>query len=76
MKLFLTQPGTYSHEFTRNFDRVRRLVQPLRSQFEPKDILVLPELVGGESGTAEYDNFTSDLATGLGCYVVAGSHHE
>jgi predicted amidohydrolase len=76
MKLFLTQPGTYSHELTRNFDRVRRLVKPLRSQFEPKDILLLPELAGGESGRVEYDNFTSDLAIGLRCYVVAGSHHE
>lgn len=76
MKLFLTQLSAYSHEFTRNFERVRRLVEPSRSKFESNDVLLLPELVGGESDRAQYENFTGDLARGLGCYVVAGSHHE
>lgn len=75
MKLFLTQLGAYSRDFTGNFEHVRRLVEDVPS-FDPNDVLLLPELIGGESDRTEYDNFASYLARGLACYVVAGSHYE
>jgi len=76
MKLLLTQLSAYSQEFTSNFERVSHLVEPLRSKFDSNDVLLLPERVGDESDRAQYDTFTGDLAGGLGCHVVAGSHHE
>ena len=76
MKVFLTQLRGHSHDFRINFERVSRLLDGVRSGFSPGDVLVLPELVGGESGRSEYEAFTTELACRLGCYVVAGSHHE
>lgn len=76
MNLFVTQLRAYSDEFARNFELVQRLVRSGRFEFVSDDIILLPELVGGESAQQEYDSFTAHLARELGCYVVAGSHHE
>src|SRR6516225_3162377 len=45
MKLSLPQLDRYSEQFTSNFERVRRLVEPQRSSFDSNDIVLLPELV-------------------------------
>ncbi len=76
MKVFLTQLRAHSHDFRKNFDAVIRIVESSQSRFSSEDVLLLPELVGGESAREQYESFTSDLARGLGCYVVAGSHHD
>ncbi len=46
------------------------------ADFSSDDILLLPELLGGESPRPEYEGFVSDLAAKLGCFVVGGSHHD
>ena len=76
MKLFLTQPGSYSHNVRNNFARVKRLLVPLRSNLKSNDVLLLPELIGGESNRDEYNGLATNLARDFECYVVAGSHHE
>jgi hypothetical protein len=75
MNLFLTQLGAYGPELKRNFDGVRRLVGSLGSRFDSKDILLLPEPVGGESHMGEYESVIADLARELGCHIVGGSYY-
>ncbi len=76
MKVLLTQLSDYAPDPQRNFDQVRHLIRKARSKFTSGDILVLPELAGGESNRGDYERFVSDLAIDTGCYVVGGSHHE
>ncbi len=76
MKVFLTQLHAHSDDFRRNFERIRHLAENSPYGFSSEDVLVLPELVGGESERPEYERATSSLARHLGCYVVGGSHHE
>lgn len=76
MRVFLTQLRTHSDNFAANFHRVCQLVERSRFSFSSDDILLLPELVGGEASRDDYDEFTSNLARNLGCYVVGGSHHD
>ena len=76
MKVFLTQLRTHSADFGRNRDQVVRLAERCDERFSARDILLLPELVGGESKRDEYQSFACHLARGLGCFVVAGTHHD
>jgi omega-amidase len=76
MKVFLTQPSAHSDDLRQNFQRIRHLADNSSSGFSSEDVLVLPELVGGESERREYETAISGLARHLGCYVVGGSHHE
>jgi len=55
---------------------VRRLAHKPGLSFSREDVLLLPELIGGDVGRREYEGFASSLAGELGCHVVAGSHHE
>jgi omega-amidase len=76
VKIFLTQLRAHSNDYRKNFERVTRTVEASRFAFSGNDILLLPELVGAGSPRREYERFASSLSHSLGCYVVAGSHHE
>ncbi|HKM99327.1 MAG TPA: carbon-nitrogen hydrolase family protein [Candidatus Binataceae bacterium] len=76
MRIFLTQPRSNAANFSSNLEWLRRTVEKSRVGFSSTDILLLPELFGGECRHAEYARLTSGLARELGCYVVAGSHHD
>lgn len=76
MKVFLTQLRAYHEDFEENFREVDRVLERCDTNFSSDDILLLPELVGGESSRSKYENLVSNLASQLGCFVVGGSHND
>ncbi len=76
MKLILPQPQLSYGPDADNIGTIRRLVESRVDYIEQDDILLLPEHVEGSSSRDAYDSRVSELARGLGCYVVGGSHHE
>jgi hypothetical protein len=76
MKVFLTQLRAYSEDFEENFREVNRALDNSGAIFSPDDILLLPELLGGEAPHAEYEAFVSSLGSKLRCFVVGGSHYK
>jgi predicted amidohydrolase len=73
VRLILTElPLTL--ESAANFDAARNAVLESGVEPGPGDLLVLPELIGFRSTRAHYQAQVIDLARGLGCHVVGGSH--
>jgi predicted amidohydrolase len=76
VKVFLTQLRARSEAARENFRAVAKLIGRSRHRFSPDDILVLPELIGGDSGRKDYEQSTIDLAQRIGCHVVGGTYHQ
>jgi predicted amidohydrolase len=76
MKIFLTQLRVRSEDAGENFRSVAKLIERSRLGPSHEDILVLPELIGGESEQKNYERLTIDLARAIGCHVVAGTNHH
>jgi hypothetical protein len=76
MKVLLTQLRVRSEDDDENFRRVAKLIERSRMGLSHEDILVLPELIGGESERKDYERLTSELARTIGCHVVRGSNHH
>lgn len=75
MRLILTQP---SIQFTEHCSRIQDTM-PLLEQAGLKlgstDILVLPELIGGNADRSEYLSELRSLSHNTGAWVVGGSHY-
>lgn len=76
MKVFLTQLRSYSHDFRRNLDHLKRQLETARLEFTSDDVLVLPELFGCDSDRDSYEVSVCELARNLRLHLVAGSYHE
>ena len=76
MKVFLTQLRARSDDAGENFRGVTKLVERSRFGFSREDILVLPELIGGDLERKDYEQLTIDLARRIGCHVVGGTNHQ
>lgn len=76
MKLFLTQLRARSNDARENFRAVAKLIGRSRHHLSREDMLVLPELIGGDSDRKDYEQLTIDLAQRIGCHVVGGTHHH
>jgi predicted amidohydrolase len=76
MKVLLTQLRVRSEDAGENFRGVARLLKLSRIRLSPDDILLLPELIGGESERKHYERSTSELACSIGCHVVGGTNHH
>jgi predicted amidohydrolase len=76
MKVLLTQQRVRSEDAGENFRGVARLLKLSRIRLSPDDILLLPELIGGESERKHYERSTSELACSIGCHVVGGTNHH
>jgi predicted amidohydrolase len=76
MKIYLTQLRSINTTFGATADWLLRTIDKCRFSVSRDDIMLLPELVGGECGQDEYVKLTADLGRQIGCYVVAGSHHD
>lgn len=75
MRLVLTQPAI---QFSEHCSRIRDIGPVLhRSGLElgPADILVLPELIGGNADRNEYLAEIRSLSHATRAWVVGGSHH-
>lgn len=76
MNVLLTQLRVRSRDGGENFRRVAKLIERSRVGLSNEDILVLPELIGGESGQKDYERLISDLARAINCHVVGGTSHH
>lgn len=76
MKIYLTQLRSITTTFPATADWLLRAIDKCRFSVSRDDILLLPELVGGECGQGEYLKLSANLARRIGCYVVAGSYHD
>lgn len=76
MKVLLTQQRVRSEDADENFRGVAKLIERSRIRLSHDDILVLPELIGGESERKHYEKATRELACVLGCHVVGGTYHQ
>jgi predicted amidohydrolase len=76
MKVFLTQLRVRSADAGENFRSVAKLIERSRLGPSHEDILVLPELIGGESEQKNYERLTIDLARAIGCHVVGSTNHH
>jgi predicted amidohydrolase len=76
MKVLLTQLRVRSEDAAQNFRAVAKLIERSRLGLSHEDILVLPELIGGESEQKNYEQLTIDLARARGCHVVGGTNHH
>ncbi len=74
MRLILSQLDLDPDAGVANLGAVRDEVRD-SSEVAAEDVLLLPELVGGESHPADYEASVRELAAALGCHVVGGSHY-
>lgn len=74
MRIVLTQPGRRRPGGASNVDDVRGLLDRSATQIGRGDLLLLPELIGGEADDARYEDEVRALAAQLGAWVVGGSH--
>jgi len=72
LRLVLTQPAT---AFSEECSHIRDLTFLLKTGPRSKDIIVLPELIGGSVDRSEYLAELRWLTTQTGAWVVGGSHH-
>ena len=73
MRLLLTQleldPGS-------GLDNLDPILDLLPADVADDDVLLLPELIGGEIGRAAYESRLRAFAAQTGCHVVGGSYHS
>lgn len=72
MRLLLTQLDADPRVGLDNLDHVERL---LPADVCHDDVLLLPELFGGEVEKGAYEHRLGEFAARIGCHVVGGSHH-
>lgn len=73
MRIVLTQLSRHTSDVASNFEALGRLAAR-SAELRPGDLLLLPELVGGDAGRAAYEAQVQALAARLGVWVVGGSH--
>jgi predicted amidohydrolase len=76
MKVLLTQLRRRSADARENFRGVVKVIERSRLSVSRDDILLLPELIGGELARPEYERLTSELGRAIGCHVVSGTNHH
>ena len=75
MRLILGQLDLEPSRGIANFGVVKEQVLSAAPSIDPNDVVVLPELAGGECHADAYEVAVSRLACELGCHVVGGSHY-
>ena len=73
MRLLLTQLDADPEVGLDNPDHVERL---LPDGVSDDEVLLLPELIGGETESSVYEDRMRRFAATIGCHVVGGSHHS
>jgi len=76
MRLLLVQPRLRAALDADNLGTVRLLVRASEPTLSADDVLLLPEHVVPAGGARAYEDSVAELARGLGCHVVGGSHHQ
>lgn len=76
MRVAMVRIPAWRRDGRANLGRVREMVAADGVRLGDGDVLVLPELVGGELDADAYTAEVTALARGLGCHVVGGSHHD
>jgi len=76
VKLVLVEPALFVAHSEHNVARVADLLAPLSGSLSSDDIVLLPEHYAATPVRSEYEAIVAELARGLGCHVVGGSHHE
>src|SRR5262245_39161869 len=75
MRVILTQLALDTREGLRNFPAIQHIVRKAAPRITAGDIVLLPELVGGDAASSDYECTIQALARELGCHVVGGSHY-
>ncbi|MEM7284815.1 MAG: nitrilase-related carbon-nitrogen hydrolase [Actinomycetota bacterium] len=73
MRLLLTQLDADPSDGLDNLGHVQGL---LPADVTGDDVLLLPELIGGEVGRTTYETALQRFAARIGCHVVGGSYHS
>jgi predicted amidohydrolase len=76
LRLVLTQPAIQFSEHQSRIRDMARLLERSRQVLASQDVLVLPELIGGEIGHDEYLSDVRWLSHVTHAWVVGGSHHS
>jgi predicted amidohydrolase len=76
VRVILVQPASRSPDGGSQIAEMGRLIAGSGECPGSEDIVVLPELIGGEAGAAEYAQEVRSLARRLGAWVVGGSHYR
>jgi predicted amidohydrolase len=76
MRVVLVQPGRRSADGSSQIAEMGRLIEASGEGLGAEDVVVLPELIGGESDAADYVAEVRTLASRLGAWVVGGSHYR
>lgn len=74
MRVVITQPNVRREDGGSNITHVERLLLPLKGRLGTSDVVLLPELVGGDTKSEDYEREVKSLASRLGAWVVGGSH--
>jgi predicted amidohydrolase len=74
MQVVVTQLGLRPADGMSAIPSAARLLQRFQGRLDANDVILLPELVGGETPTDAYEAEVRDLASRLGAWVVGGSH--
>ena len=74
MRVIVTQPGRRSPDGASEIANVGRLLGRLTVEIQAGDLVLLPELIGGEDDAEAYQAEVLALASDLGVWVVGGSH--
>lgn len=75
MRVILTQLALDPREGLKNFRAIQDIARKAAPRITAGDILLLPELVGGDATSPDYERTIQALALELGCHVVGGSHY-
>ena len=76
MKLILVQPALHLAPDADNLGIIRAQLDAAHLDFDPNDIVLLPESFERRASPDRYRRELCALARGLGCHLVGGSHHE
>jgi predicted amidohydrolase len=74
VRVVVTQPGRRSEDGLSDIASTRRLLGRLAVGVRAGDLVLLPELIGGEADAHAYQAEVQALASDLGAWVVGGSH--
>lgn len=74
MRIIVTQPGRRRFDGASDIANVGRLLGRTAVEVQTDDVVLLPELVGGEANADTYEAEVQRLASDLGAWVVGGSH--
>ena len=75
MRLILTQPAIQFTEHSSHIQDIMPLLEGAEVKLGSTDILVLPELIAGNSDRSEYLSEVRSLSHSTGAWVVGGSHY-